>query len=57
MVEKINDQISEAKLSESEIGRIGIGVPGILDLDLGTTLFLPNLTGTWPKVPKRVTIA
>jgi glucokinase len=32
-------------------------VPGVLDLEKGETLFLPNLPGTWPNVPLRDTIA
>jgi len=28
-------------------------VPGVLDLEKGETLFLPNLPGTWPNVPLR----
>ena len=39
-----------------EIGAIGIGVPGVLDLKRGETLFLPNLPGTWPHVPLGRTI-
>lgn len=42
---------------KEEIGGVGIGVPGVLDLDKGQTLFLPNLAGTWPHVPLRDTIA
>jgi glucokinase len=36
---------------------IGIGVPGVLDLERGLTLFLPNLPGTWPEVPLRDTVS
>ncbi|MCJ7701111.1 MAG: ROK family protein, partial [Anaerolineales bacterium] len=43
--------------SKSDIGGIGIGAPGVLDLERGLTLFLPNLPGTWPEVPLRDTIA
>ncbi|MAT45492.1 MAG: sugar kinase [Anaerolineaceae bacterium] len=43
-------------LPKQEIGGIGIGVPGVLDLDKGETVFLPNLPGTWPNVPLRDTI-
>jgi glucokinase len=49
--------IQSAGLSREEIGGIGIGVPGVLDLEKGETLFLPNLAGTWPHVPLRDTIA
>ena len=53
----IEDVIAAGKLSKAEIGGIGIGVPGVLDLTRGLTLFLPNLFGTWPQVPLRDTIA
>jgi glucokinase len=41
-------------MQKKDIG--GIGVPGVLDLEKGETLFLPNLPGTWPHVPLRDTI-
>ena len=51
-------QITEsAGMKKDEIGGIGIGVPGVVDLEEGETLFLPNLPGTWPHVPLRDTIA
>ena len=40
--------IEWAGLKKEDIGGIGIGVPGVLDLEKGETLFLPNLPGTWP---------
>jgi len=43
-------------MQKKDIGGIGIGVPGVLDLEKGETLFLPNLPGTWPHVPLRDTI-
>jgi glucokinase len=49
--------IQAAGMKKDEIGGIGIGVPGVLDLEKGETLFLPNLEGTWPHVPLRDTIA
>ncbi|CAG1001882.1 glucokinase [Anaerolineales bacterium] len=49
--------IEAAGLKKDEIGGIGIGVPGVLDLETGETLFLPNLPGTWPHVPLQSTIA
>jgi glucokinase len=48
--------IRSAKIDPYEIGGIGIGVPGVLDLEKGTTVFLPNLPGTWPDVPLQETI-
>ena len=49
--------IQETGLEKDAIGGIGIGVPGVLDLEKGETLFLPNLPGTWPHVPLRDTIS
>ena len=43
--------IESAGMQKDDIGGIGIGVPGVLDLEKGETLFLPNLSGTWPHVP------
>ena len=45
--------IQSAGMQKDDIGGIGIGVPGVLDLEKGETLFLPNLPGTWPRVPLR----
>jgi len=49
--------LQSAGLEKADIGGIGIGVPGMLDLEKGETLFLPNLPGTWPHVPLQDTIA
>jgi glucokinase len=49
--------IESAAIPRSEIHMIGIGVPGVLDLEKGETLFLPNLPGTWPHIPLQDTIA
>jgi glucokinase len=43
-------------MNKDDIGGVGIGVPGVLDLEKGETLFLPNLPGTWPHVPLQATI-
>lgn len=48
--------IQSAGMNKDEIGGIGIGVPGVVDLEEGETLFLPNLEGTWPHVPLQRTI-
>ncbi len=47
------NMIKAAGLEPGDVGGIGIGVPGVLDLEKGETLFLPNLPGTWPHVPLR----
>ena len=53
MAELFLQVIQAAGLQKDEIGGIGVGVPGVLDLDKGETLFLPNLPGTWPHIPLR----
>jgi glucokinase len=52
----ILDVIRAAKLTPQKVGGVGIGVPGVLDLEKGETMFLPNLPGTWPNVPLAATI-
>ncbi len=45
------DVIAASGLHSEDFGGIGIGVPGVVDLQKGEVLFLPNLPGTWPHVP------
>jgi glucokinase len=33
------------------IRAVGVAVPGVLDMERGYTIFLPNLPGDWPDVP------
>lgn len=56
MADLILQVIQAAGMNKKDIGGIGIGVPGVLDLEKGETLFLPNLPGTWPHIPLRDTI-
>ncbi|MEN4011087.1 MAG: ROK family protein [Chloroflexota bacterium] len=56
MARLFDAMIVDAGLTPADIGGIGIGVPGVLDLEKGETLFLPNLPGTWPRVPLRETL-
>lgn len=51
MAATIKKLLSESRLTVSDVTAIGIGVPGVVDLDKGETVFLPNLPGTWPNVP------
>ena len=48
--------IEWAGMKKEDIGGIGIGVPGVLDMEKSENLFLPNLPGTWPHVPLGDTI-
>ncbi len=43
--------IHTSGLKISEIGGIGIGAPGIIDIENGKTIFLPNLFGHWENTP------
>lgn len=47
----INQLIDTSGFLRDEIGGIGIGVPGVVDIEKGETVFLPNLPGNWPNVP------
>lgn len=57
MAALIEQLITTSGYVKDHFGGIGIGVPGVLDLDRGLTLFLPNLPGTWPEVPLKDTIS
>lgn len=50
MIELIQLTIASSGIPPEQIGGIGIGVPGVLDLDRGLVIFLPNLPGNWPNV-------
>ena len=43
--------IVEAGLERRQIAGLGIGVPGVIEPDSGTTLLLPNLATGWRGVP------
>lgn len=47
----IEEIILTAGLSKEDVGGVGVGIPGALDLDKGMTVFLPNLPGNWRNVP------
>ena len=43
--------ISDGNAAQSAVGGVGVGVPGVVDIDRGRTLFLTNLPGQWRNVP------
>lgn len=51
MAQLIERVVEGAGICLAQVGGIGIGAPGMLDMEKGLTLFLPNLPGDWPKVP------
>lgn len=57
MVDVVKRVLTENHLTTAEVGGIGVGLPGVVDLENGTTKFLPNLPGTWPNVPVRQVIS
>jgi glucokinase len=52
----VNGILVNSPIPKNTIGGIGIGVPGVMDLEQGITRFLPNLPGNWPDVPLAATI-
>jgi len=57
MTNLILNIICDNKISKKDLGGIGVGVPGVLDLEKGTVIFVPNLPDKWLNVPLRDTIA
>lgn len=43
--------IGEAGIPASSVRGVGVGLPGVLRLSKGETVYLPNLPGRWPDVP------
>lgn len=57
MAELAHEVISTTGQQKDNIGGLGLGIPGLLDLEHGLTLFLPNLPGQWRSVPVRAELA
>jgi len=51
MIDLFHSIIEKSQLSLEEIGGIGIGVPGTVDIEQGVVLFLPNLPTRWLGIP------
>jgi glucokinase len=51
MAQIMQTLVSENQVPWDDIGGIGVSAPGVLDLQKGDTLFLPNLHGQWRNVP------
>ncbi|GAB4475775.1 MAG: ROK family protein [Anaerolineales bacterium] len=50
MAKLILEVIREGGHTTAEVRGIGIGAPGLVDLEKGETIFLTNLAGNWPHV-------
>jgi len=51
MISLIQGIIAETGLPKSDVKGLGVSAPGVLDVETGTTLFLPNLPGQWRDIP------
>jgi glucokinase len=47
----VNEVIVESGVPGEAVGGVGVGVPGLVDLERGVVLHLPNVPGNWPEVP------
>jgi len=56
MVDLVHAVIADAGLRKEDVGGIGVGLPGVLDMERGITVFLPNLPGGWRNVPLKATM-
>ena len=52
----IREVIEESGLNRALIKGVGISAPGVLDLEKGETIFLPNLYGQWRHIPLTATL-
>jgi glucokinase len=51
--ELVNKSVSASGFTPEQIGGVGVGIPGLVDLDRGLALLLPNIPGDWPNIPLR----
>ena len=57
MATLITEVMEESGVDRSRIKGVGVSAPGVLDLEKGYTLFLPNLYGQWRNVPLGPTLS
>jgi len=51
MAKLVDQIIGDSGFPKDEIGGVGVGLPGSLDMEKGTTVFLTNMPGHWRDVP------
>ena len=49
----IDEVIVVGHVSRGGIGGAGVGIPGLVDMERGVALLLPNIAGNWPEVMLR----
>ncbi len=53
MAKLVDEIITVGGQTKKDIGGIGVGLPGLIDLEKGLAVFLTNLPGNWRNVPVR----
>lgn len=51
MARLVDEIISDSGFLKDDIGGVGVGLPGSLDMEKGLTVFLTNMPGHWRNVP------
>lgn len=57
MAALVEEIITANRLTRDQVGGVGVGMPGLLDLEKGMSVFLTNFPGNWRDVPVRDTLA
>jgi glucokinase len=47
----VRSVISSSKVNLSDLSAMGLGIPGLVDMENGIALLLPNIPGDWRSVP------
>jgi glucokinase len=50
IVDLVGQVMSAANLTAKQIGGVGVGIPGLIDMEHGLALLLPNIPGDWPHI-------
>ncbi len=48
--------LTESGVPRGSVGGVGVGAPGLLDMQRGVALLLPNIPGDWPSIPLQETL-
>jgi len=47
----VKEVIAESGIPVEQVGGVGVGVPGLVDMENGRVMHMPNIPGNWPEVP------
>ena len=53
MAALVTETIVASGIPRAEVVGVGVGIPGLIDLERGVALLLPNIPGDWPSLPLR----